>query len=381
MKDIRFTFYFAIIILILLPQNTHAQPEYKLDSLQLYYWDDPIAPMDWLMQQRLHYTYNNGGSNYTNFLQLLKDNNTSLWNNSSQSIRTFNVDDKLESDIFQNWDGAQWVNSTKLEYTYDGSGNNDVNTTYYYGIMDWVLSSQQLMTYNGSDLITESIAQQWAGSWTNVQKTTYTYSGDLLMEQAHYNWDVSDWAVTASSRNTYTYNMSDQLETNTQETYSGGWLNNLLITYTYNGDYIMDIVVQTWNGAWENLSQHIISYDVNNIQDEQITNSWSGSAWIASLKYVFYINQVGLNITQNDLLQGRAYPNPFTHNLNISLKSPLEHEGYLQLYDLQGKELSNTKLNEGVKTLTLNNPYLSKGIYFIKVASDSQNHTFKVIKQ
>lgn len=379
MKKIIFTFCIAIIIL-LLPQISKAQTEYRLDSLQSFAWDHALLPDDWLMQVRWHYNYNNGGVNFTNLLQLIKD--SGIWLNSYQEIRTYNVDDKLESKIIQYWIGDQWVNFIKQEYTYDGSGNNDLITTYSPNGMDWILITQQLLTYNSSDLITEDITQQWIGTWTNSQKITYTYDVDLLMQIEYYNWVVTDWAATANIRNIYTYNVSDQVETDTQEfNNGGGWLNASLQTYTYTGDNILDIITQFWNSAWVNSSQQVHSYDVNDLPDEFIFNFWSESSWMAQSKIIFFFNEVALNVTTDNLFEGKSYPNPFNNELTISLKSALETKGTLQIFDLQGKELSKIGLNQGVKTIKLNNPYLSKGVYFIKVTSASQNHTFKVIKQ
>ena len=78
-----------------------------------------------------------------------------------------------------------------------------------------------------------------------------------------------------------------------------------------------------------------------------------------------------ITISLNELTNGKAYPNPFTNVLNISLKSALESQGTLSIFNITGKEISKTELNQGVKTITINNPSLAKGIYLVKISSGS----------
>lgn len=353
MKKISILLYLTILVLLLFPQNVKAQPEYELDSIQSFVWNDPILPNDWLMQLRAHYTYDNGGSNFTNVLYLQKDNNTPLtWLNGLQIIRTYTVDDKIESDIHQFWGGSQWFNLLKKEYGYDGLGNNNLITNYTYGI-DWTVISQEVMTYNIDNLVTEIIIQQWIGSWMNSEKIINTYIGNLLMQQDFYAWNGADWDTMANKRN----------------------------IYTYNGSNVSEIIEQNWSGSWENSAQHLFSYDVNDLVQELIDNSWSGSTWIPQNKSIYYWSGSGLGINSNNILIGKAFPNPFHNELNITLNSSLENKGSLQIFDIQGKEISKIELNQGVKSIKIIDPNLTTGLYFIDVTSGTEKSVLKVIKQ
>ena len=75
------------------------------------------------------------------------------------------------------------------------------------------------------------------------------------------------------------------------------------------------------------------------------------------------------------------YPNPFRDELNISFKSALKSEGVIQLFDMQGKEISKIELQQGEKSIKINNGYLSNGIYLIHLTSGTEKSIFKVIKQ
>jgi len=59
---------------------------------------------------------------------------------------TYNENNRIES-LYKDWDGSNWVNTTKWTRTFDGNNNN-----------------------------TETLVQNWDGSnWVNSGKSTYTY--------------------------------------------------------------------------------------------------------------------------------------------------------------------------------------------------------------
>ena len=113
------------------------------------------------MKIRDHYSYTNGGYDFTSYYRLQKDDNTSQWLNIFQQIRTFNSENKLDTEVFQFWDKGQWVDNSKSTYTYDSNENNDTIIHYIHDGIAWSLQGKQLMTYNSNDLIVESVSQEW----------------------------------------------------------------------------------------------------------------------------------------------------------------------------------------------------------------------------
>lgn len=381
MKKITFYFYITLISLFIFPQNFEAQ-EFKIDSVQIFIWNNPL-PDDWSMQTRRHHTFDNGGINATNVLFLIKDNSTSeAWLNNLQIIITYTAQDKIESTTILFWIGTSWTNTSKTVYSYDGSGNNDVTTNYGPNGAGWLENSRTVMTYNSSDLITERIYQSGnTSSWTNTSRVVYTYSEDKITED-YYDWNVTEWSTTINTRTVSNYNSTLLIDITTLIDNSGVLENQGLSTYIYNGNNLDIVTYYSWDGSvWVASSRSRFTFDVNNTIIELIFELWSSPDWVSSQKSVYFSSEAALNISSNNLLKGKVYPNPFNNELNISLKTPLENEGTLQIFDMHGKEISKTELNQGVKTIKLNNPYLAKGIYFIQIISASQNHTFKVIKQ
>lgn len=71
----------------------------------------------------------------------------------------------------------------------------------------------------------------------------------------------------------------------------------------------------------------------------------------------------------------RIYPNPVRNMLYIKAKQNLDK---LELFDLRGKLLLSKLLDKTNTTLKVNS--LSQGVYFLKISSDQQSITRKIIK-
>jgi len=388
MKKITILYALFISTFFLSSQGAIAQTDYKLDSLQTFVWDNPILPNDWLMQIRDHFTYDNGGVNWTGHLTLIKDNNTSAWPNAYNQIRTFNGSNQLETDIFQIWTGTEFMNSSKQEYSYDGSGNNDVLTrySYYPSPVDWLPTSQDLMTYNGSNLVVEKTSQNYnlgTMMYVNNSQTTYTYSGELLMQEDTHYWNGADYNSPPFERTLYNYSGTLVTDITMQVDPGTGFTNTMLTTFTYDGNNLDTITTQSWDGSmWVDVNLNDYTYNVNDLPEEVITYTSLGpSTWGEVNKVIYYWSEAALGVTSNVLSGGKAVPNPFTSYLNITLKSSLESQGTLSIFDIHGMEISQTQLNQGAKSIQINNPNLSQGVYFVKISSTSGNQTFKVIKQ
>jgi len=360
-KKTTFTLCFTLLI-VLLPISNNAQ-EQKLDSVQTFIWDDPISPNDWLMQFREHYAYDNGGVDFTNRTSLNKDNNTSTWINNNQIIKMYNVQDKLESDIFKFWNGTDWVNSSKVDYTYDGSGNNNVITYYNHNGSDWFLTGQDLQVYNGSNLVTETTHQMWNGmSFENIAQMRAAYSSDLLMEESYYNWNLGampqDWDTSSHRRNTYNYIgilIKDYL---TEVDQGSGLENSSFVENTYNANNNLETAtVQAWNkdnGEFENSTQAVYSFDMNNQILELITYTWLDvSFWAPQFKAIPFWSDATFSTNPNEIYIDKAYPNPFNSNLNIKLQSALKYNGELKIIDITGKEISKTEIKKVQNLLVL----------------------------
>ncbi len=406
-----------ILYLALLP-TISAQIEYKLDSIQEFQYD---AILDFQLIQRTHYTYDNDGTKPTEYLYLKKE--LGSWLNDHRYNVTYNSDNNFLTENYQEWDETSmlWLDITRGDYEYDEFQNNTVLTYYSYDGTNWnfanritkefnannqityllweivypetteIFQVQEFYTYdeNGNNTLMEQ--QNWnstSGEWENSQKFVMTYNGNLIIQQDSFIWTGGpNWPATPQSRQIYSYTNSDIYNVVQQFDSGSGLINSSIIYYTFNSGRPLEVEFKSWvNGAWKENSKFTFNYDGNGNTHEFYRYNWDDglSTYIFNLKSLYFWSEAQpfvLGTSSHESLLAKMYPNPFKGELNISLKSALESEGLLQMFDLQGKEISKIEIRQGVKSIKLNYPHLSKGVYFLHFNTAKTKQTFKIIKQ
>jgi len=373
MKNITLLFWTAVIVFFLIPQNMVAQPQYQLDRTEGYFWDDP----NWLLSVKTQFNYEVLGADFTNLSTEVY--NEMGWHVLEQKIRTYNDDHTLNTEIYQSYvNDIGLIDISKTAYEYDLSGNNTKVTRYDADdVGDWTKTWQDILVYkNGLNI--EIITYEWEDTWKESKKIEKIYNSEnWIIKQEDFNWEGTHWAITPQSTIDYTYYPNGLLKDETKRN-GVNLVNNGRTEYLYENDKLSLESHYVWNypnGPWHLQWDLLYSYQSNGQLKEVIDNEYG---WF-KMKTVYFWRTLG--ISSNELTNGKAYPNPFTSVLNISLKSSLESQGTLSIIDIMGKEISKTELNHGVKTITINNPSLAKGIYLVKISSGSYNQSFKVIKQ
>ena len=80
----------------------------------------------------------------------------------------------------------------------------------------------------------------------------------------------------------------------------------------------------------------------------------------------------------NDSEVINVYPQPAIDNLNIDIKLSNNDVNRLDLYDIRGKVLLSTVVNQNSNNVSLDVSGLNSGIYFVKVQSKDNLYTKKV---
>ena len=105
------------------------------------------------------------------------------------------------------------------------------------------------------------------------------------------------------------------------------------------------------------------------------------------------LSEVRFNIDENLSIVDKeigfdvvAYPNPFTDELNIKIKTLLPGEEITyKLYDLLGREIfsKTTENTDSTQIIVINNNDLQlvTGIYFLELEQHNQKQTIKIIKE
>lgn len=131
---------------------------------------------NWVLFSRTLYNYNASNQLLDDLFQLRNAENTS-WENANRTIYTYNASDLLEQEAYQEWNAAipSWDNSELRTYSYTGSNVSEIISSYWDGFA-YLLEDRSLLTYNGDGLIAQIIFQEYDGSdWENTSRITFIY--------------------------------------------------------------------------------------------------------------------------------------------------------------------------------------------------------------
>jgi len=89
----------------------------------------------------------------------------------------------------------------------------------------------------------------------------------------------------------------------------------------------------------------------------------------------------GLDLIETGKIQMNLFPNPVHSELAISVNSPLKFEARVEILDVAGKMVSQSKLfPNGSLQYLVNTDHLSRGIYFVKISSSVIQFAGKIVR-
>ena len=253
---------------------------------------------------------------------------------------------RVSEDLFQEWDGNNWVGVSKDVYNYGDDGTVIVLTWIYhdgtwspmytYTYTDngnsvellmqymqggaWQNEARQTTTFNDDDNVEEILTEYWDNNtWTNVYLKNYYYSDGLYEMVVESIWEGKGWSETAKSRYTY----DEHGDAVTGESFcedAGEWqpcYGTLEMAYDYNTEFI----------EYSGFSFQATYIDVTGVEEGLVPNSFT------------------------------FYPNPVNDVLTIKTDDFQKAE----VYSLTGAKLTESRSNY------VDVSHLSAGMYLLKV--------------
>lgn len=164
-----------------------------------------------------------------------------LWENSSQVIYTNNLDGTVSQSVYQAWD------------------------PWGYGVDNWYDVERTTYTYNNSKPIT-AISERWNGTiWENFSKETYDYDGSgYLIHTLSQNWLSNNWKDDAQSFIT-NYGNGTPYQIIAQDADASGlvWTNVSKTTFTYTALAVNDHVVEKSFVVYPNPAHDSVTIQTN----------------------------------------------------------------------------------------------------------------------
>lgn len=98
------------------------------------------------------------------------------------------------------------------------------------------------------------------------------------------------------------------------------------------------------------------------------------------LLYQFELEVILTTATLPSSVELNVFPNPVTRTLNIRAGTAPREDIAIQLFDMQGRVLEESILNEFTGETTMDLTTYQEGIYLLKVNQANATNTYKIIK-
>lgn len=210
--------------------------------------DSNFVSPNWEPSNRTTNTYNASNQMSTTLMEYW---NGTSWQNGQQIIYTY-TGNNLTQELAQSWNGTMWGDSWKQEYVYSGSNLTEETFSIYNQMNSaWEGSDKTLYSYNANNQIETEIYQNYnMNAWENSDKTIYTYNTttNKIEKLEMQIWNNNQWENDIKVDITWTGN---SLLVADFQTWNGlSWDKLQQITLTFNSlGYPTTDMSETWNGT------------------------------------------------------------------------------------------------------------------------------------
>lgn len=211
----------------------------------------------WINDQRILLSYNDD-----DFMPLVEEEVYQQWeNNNWVNVRKLIYSyDPNKMILVKEWNGNSFENS--YLYTFENTFNHTSVLFQYYQGGAWQNQEKTEISYNGNNEITEQIYQEWINlEWNNVEKTSYWYDDPYKLNKVVKTlWENNAWSDDKTKIINYTYDwMGNSTHAYCQSNYGGAEEFNTDIEIFYNEGESM---------TYENVKELTVKYvDVTRLQE------------------------------------------------------------------------------------------------------------------
>jgi len=282
------------------------------------------------------------------------------WSLSSKEQMTYDAANHQLTHLYLNYTGGAWENERQEIFTY--TGNN--LTTYTMQLWDigtttWKNRSRESYSYNTSDQKIGQLKAKWnAGAWVDTtRETNYTYSGADLLGYEIELWDVPSQSFKPNDRYTYSYDVNHHLQ---------------------------NILIEKWDASantWKNDAKADYTTDANGNTSSFLARYWNASSntWVNEYKSLFYYRNsvTGIGESERNNRSLVASPNPASSFVEINgANGPAN----ARISDLAGNIIISERLEEA-SAARINIGTLAPGLYLLDVTTETGHFNNKIIKQ
>ena len=222
---------------------------------------------------------------------------TIKYNVETKHIYSYNTNMKLIKDLTQLRKNNKWVDSKKIDYDYDITGNklSSFKSSWRFGRENHF--ALHTYTYNIDGNITYKLYKSWQtdGSINNSSRHFYTYdsSGNKISEIQHIR-KKGKWFN--SKRYIYSYDSKGNMLSHIIEYKKDNiWFRRIEEIYEYNNDgkKTISITKKFKNNELKNSNRRHQSYDSLGYNKLVFNEKWKKGSWLKTYQTVYKINSNG----------------------------------------------------------------------------------------
>lgn len=340
-----------------------------------------------------------GGSIQLDNLGTFKVGKTDNWFPQAEE-RLYYDNNNLVADTSFTWDsaGKNLIPVHCGNYEYDENNNQIVSELFNYSQTNgWTGESRIESVYNSENLETGRITYNWsmnALDWIPVSKEISTYNNFSWQTSLKvYVWDdtSNSWFLMNEITKQFdvygTQVMYSYMEYNTSD--STWYGNKSLIVLNINNEPIQDLYYQ-WNSEqndWELTEKYnrtkVEHITKNELRTMSILREWNEtlSGWTPTRKRFYFYTQLQIGTIAKKIHDKNrgiiVYPNPARDFIKISL--PENQKARLSIFNTSGQLWLEKILYDADTNLKISG--LDAGLYFIKIETDDERVTEKIIIQ
>ncbi|MFA6127590.1 MAG: T9SS type A sorting domain-containing protein [Bacteroidales bacterium] len=306
--------------------------------------------------------------------------NGTAWVDVERWTSTYNASGYETETRHETWNGA-WVLQDGTQNTYTMDGNRiSVVTMKEWNMMTqtWDNSLRETYTYSGTSIYFGTIiVEKWeVNQWVNQTKVEYSWTGDKVSTSIMYDWTNNVWVVSGKIVNEYPDNLTTVMTIFTDDG-SGGWMAVSRTTSTVDSHGNATLQQTEMNmGTWTIFAaiRYTLTYDGNNLT-QRITETFTfGGNWTNTKKEVFSnFASLSTDITLMPDIGLTVFPNPAVSETMVRISQPNPGQVTLTLTSITGqKVLEETITATGSDVnFQLNLSKVGRGSYIL-VARDKQ---------
>ncbi|HYD21009.1 MAG TPA: T9SS type A sorting domain-containing protein, partial [Flavipsychrobacter sp.] len=286
--------------------------------------------------------------------ELSQDWNNNSWENQNRVLCTYDGNNNLLSQEYENWVSNAWVKSYLYIYYYDGNNNMIANKSAWWnaGTSQYDSANHNVFYYNTNNQVDSSLYYSWNSGWQLGNRTVSYYDGNNV----NIGYLSQNWVNNAWENNLQSFTLFDQnnipcgdsvqnwlLYNNTWRNFSRG-----KSTFDMNGNAV-EYLYQKWDTGYAAFINDYIdsvtynSYDQptwNKRQGWDTTNQmWVGRYAFTENRYYYELYTADVKDMKKTGSELKLYPVPARSNINIQVNWNKPQDFTAAIYDIQGRLL------------------------------------------